>query len=413
MMVLRELVSQAWYDLKVNRGRTILTMFGIIWGIAAVIILVGWGVGFERSYTANIAKVGDKLMILWRGRVSKGIGGYRAGRRVLLTEKDIVALEHCPEVELIAPMINLWFINIKYGSEVLSVHTQGVTPEYAIVRKFEVAKGRFINQADVDNFRRVCFLGAGVKEKLFGPDRKAVGEEVRIKGIRFKVIGVAKKKGEQWTIWNSLDDDKALIPLTTARALFTGTKYLYNIFFQPRELLRYKECEREARRALARLHRVDETDEEAISLSAYAEGVVEFMKIGRNIQVFLGIAAIITLLIGGFGVMNIMLVSVRERTHEIGVLRAVGAKRRHIFLQFLLEALIIVIAGGMIGIFVGVAFCSLMGKLPLPKYFPAPYISFGVMLTAFIVMAAVGIISGTLPALYAARLNPVEALRYE
>jgi putative ABC transport system permease protein len=412
-MILRELILQAWHDLKMNRGRTIMTMFGIIWGIAAVIILVGWGVGFERSYVANMSKLGEKLMGLWRGRVSKGVGGYRAGRRILLTEKDVIALRNCPTVELTAPMIDLYFVNIKYGSEVLSVHTQGITPGYAVVRNFKVAKGRFINQDDLDNLRRVCFLGIGVKERLFGPYKEVVGEELKIRGISFKVVGVAEKKGEQMSIWNSLDDDKALIPLTTTRALFTGSKYLNNVFFQPRELLRHRECEREARRALARLHRVDETDEEAIYISSMAEAIVEFMNIGRKIQVFLGIAAVITLLIGGFGVMNIMLVSVRERTHEIGIMRAVGAKRRHIFVQFLSEALLIVIASGIIGIGVGLIFCFFMGKLPLPQYFPAPMVSSGVMLTAFIVMAGVGIISGTLPALYAARLNPVEALRFE
>jgi putative ABC transport system permease protein len=158
---------------------------------------------------------------------------------------------------------------------------------------------------------------------------------------------------------------------------------------------------------------VDEADRDAINISNIAEDVVMFKNIGRYLRIFLGGAAVITLLIGGFGVMNIMLVSVRERTHEIGILRAVGAKRRHIFFQFLSESLLIVIAGGIIGIGVGVVFCFFMGKLSLPQYFPAPDVSSGVMLTAFIVMAGVGMVSGTLPALHAARLNPVEALRYE
>jgi putative ABC transport system permease protein len=199
-MILRELILQAWHDLKMNRGRTIMTMFGIIWGIAAVIILVGWGVGFERSYVANVERQGEKLITLWQGRVSKTVGGYRAGRRVLLTKKDILAIQNCPEVQFIAPMINLNFLNIKYGSEVLSVHTQGVTPEFATVRNFKPAKGRFVNQADLDEVRRVCFLAVGVKERLFGPYREAVGEEVKIKGINFKVIGVAEKKGTQFNI---------------------------------------------------------------------------------------------------------------------------------------------------------------------------------------------------------------------
>jgi putative ABC transport system permease protein len=412
-MILRELFLQAWHDLKMNRGRTIMTMFGIIWGIATVIILVGWGVGFEWTYVAQSSKLGDKLMRVHTGRVSRGIGGYRAGRIIHLTEKDVLALKNCPDVEFVTPMINLYFLNIKYGSDFRSVYTHGVAPEFALVRNFKVAEGRFINQADLDEVRRVCFLGANVKEWLFGPYREAVGEEVKIKGIGFKVVGIAERKGEQWSVWDTVDDEKAFIPLSTARALFRRSEYFSGVFFQPRELIRHNECEQEVRRVLARLHRVDETDYEAININNYIREVIMFTNIGKNLQMFLGAAAVITLLIGGFGVMNIMLVSVRERTHEIGILRAVGAKRRHIFIQFLSEALLIVVSAGIIGILIGMTFCFFMSKLPLPSYFPAPKISSGVMLTAFIFMAVVGIISGTLPALYAARLNPVEALRYE
>jgi len=392
-----------------------LTMFGIIWGLAAVVILVGWGVGFQNYFMYEMGKLGEKLIMVYPGKVETGLGGYRAGKLIRLTEKDLRALKSTrfQYFEYLTPEISPGYLTVKYKNESRAVHTLGIFPQTLEMRNFSIGEGRFINEEDVRRGRRVCFLGANIKNRLFGENQPAVGEYVKVKGVRFAVIGVARSKGEQLSIMMSLDDDKLLIPFSTVQMLFVGTPYLDRIMVQVTSRLYADQCIEVIRKTLAPLHGFRPDDKEALRIYNVSEGMTEMEKFGGGLQIFLGLVGSITLFIGGVGVMNIMLVAVRERTREIGIRKAVGAKRRHIFLQFLVESLVITLPAGGIGILLGISFSWLLGQFPLPRFFMAPEASPTVLLVAFSVMTAVGLFSGTLPAIRAARLNPIDALRYE
>lgn len=413
-MLLRELFIQAWIDIKSHRRRALLTMFGIVWGISSVIVLVGYGTGFQDLFTHEMAKTGERVIAIYPGRTSREVGGYRAGRRIRLDDRDLDAIaESCPLAEKIAPEIWPGYQIIKYKDERRSVHTLGVLPWDNDIRDVKVGKGRFINEEDIRQARRVCFLGANIRDKLFSSGKDAVGEFVQIKGIRFQIIGIAERKGEQLSIRNSLDDDKLYTPLTTARNLLRGSRYYRMILVQPRSILESEECVNQIRISLAALHQFDTKDEEAVYISNWTEAVIVTARIGLGLRIFLGAVGAVTLFIGGIGVMNIMLISVRERTREIGILKAVGAKRRHIFIQFFTQALIITFSAGIIGVLLGLAVSWVIGQIPLPRLFNPPIVDTSVLIIAFSIMTLVGIFSGTLPAIQAARLHPIEALRYE
>ncbi|TKJ35889.1 hypothetical protein CEE39_00735 [bacterium (candidate division B38) B3_B38] len=414
-MLFKETLNLAWHDLRAKKGRTMLTMFGIQWGLTSVVMLVGWGVGFQKYFMYEFGKLGEKLIMVYPGRVETGLGGYRAGRRIRLTEKDILALKttNYPYFEYITPEISPGFLTVKYKSESRSVHTQGVFPQTLEMRNFSVGQGRFINEEDLRQGRRVCFMGANIKNRLFGENKPAVGEYVKVNGIRFAVIGVSRSKGEQLSVWDTLDDDKLLIPFSTAQMLFVGTPYVDRVMVQVTSRVYADQCEETIRKTLAPLHGFLPDDTEALRVFNISEGMTEMERFGKGLQIFLGLVGAITLFIGGVGVMNIMLVAVRERTREIGIRKAVGAKRRHIFLQFLVEALVITFPAGGTGILLGMGLSWLLSQFPLPRFFMAPEVSPMVLLVAFSVMTGVGLFSGTLPAIRAARLHPIDALRYE
>lgn len=413
-MLLRELFIQAWIDIKSHRRRALMTMFGIVWGISSVIVLVGYGTGFQQYFTREFGKTGERVISVVPGRTSYNIGSYRAGRLIHLDNRDVEAIaEGCNLAEKIAPEIWPSYQMIKYKDERRRVHTLGVLPWDNEIRNVKVYKGRFINAEDISQARCVCFLAANIRDKLFGAGKEAVGEIVQIKGIRFQVIGVAERKGEQLSIKNSLDDEKLYIPLTTARNLFTGTKYYRLILVQPRSILESEQCAHQIRKSLAVLHKFNPEDEEAVYISNWTNSVIVMARVGLGIKIFLGAAGAITLFIGGIGVMNIMLVSVRERTREIGILKAVGAKNRHIFIQFFTQALIITFSAGVIGVLIGVGICWIIAQIPLPRFFNPPIVDISVIFLAFAIMTLVGIFAGTLPAIKAASLHPIESLRYE
>lgn len=410
-----EMIGHAIMELRISKGRSLLTMFGILWGIAAVIILVGFGAGFNYYYSKEMAKIGEKLIRVYPGKAKKKIGGFREGKRIYFTDKDVRALNYSPyEISRAAPEINCGFPVVKYRNENRAVHTLGVVNETLEMRGFKIKKGRFINYRDVKDKAKVCFIGAGVKERLFGKENnKVVGEYLRVNGIRFRVIGLAEKKGMQMSINNSLDDDKLLIPYTTARKIFRKDKFLTNLLVEPKKKDRYKQAKKEINQVLGRIHNFKPDDEEAISEWSELDGYEIFNYITLGLQVFLGGIGFITLLIGGVGVMNVMLFTVTQRTREIGIRRAVGARQKHIFIQFLIEALLITFIGGIIGSGIGSGVNFILNKLPLPEYFPPPHTSAAVMIITAFFIISVGIFSGILPATRAMKLNVVESLRYE
>jgi ABC-type antimicrobial peptide transport system permease subunit len=418
-----ELIGQALLEIRSNKSRSFLTMFGIFWGIAAVIVLVGFGTGFQGFFEREWGKMGEKTIYVSPGRVKSERGPYREGRRIRLSEKDVEALKAFPfEVEEVLPEYDCRFLVVKYGNENRAVHTLGVVPETSEMRNFKVAKGRFINQGDVDESGRVCFLGANIHERLFGSRASDVtGEYVKINGIRYLVIGAAQPKGLQLSMNTSYDDDKLLIPFTAALKDFSGKKYLSRMLVSPVSKDRYEETTQEIRKTLSRLHRFHPDDEDALYIWSMLEGMDFLAYIVLGLQVFLGGVGVITLMIGAVGVMNIMFFVVTQRTREIGIRRAIGALRRHIFQQFFTEALALTFLGGLIGFVIGWGLNAGLSALveflrsqntQLMMLFSPENSLLTSMVTVFFMVAA-GFLAGLTPALRAMRCNIIDSLRYE
>jgi putative ABC transport system permease protein len=418
-----ELIGQAFLELRSSKSRSFLTMFGILWGIAAIIILIGFGTGFQGFFDREWGKMGEKTIFVSGGRVKSERGTFREARRVRLSENDVKALKAFPvEVEEALPEYDCNFPVVKYGNENRAVHTLGVVPGALKMRNFQVARGRFINQGDIEESRRICFLGATIQERLFGSrTRDVTGEYVKINGTRYLVIGTARPKGLQLSINTSLDDEKMLIPFTAALKDFSGDKYLSRILVSPVSKERYEETSREIRKTLSRLHRFSPEDEDALNVFSMLEGMDFMGYIVLGLQIFLGGVGVITLLIGAVGVMNIMFFVVTQRTREIGIRRAIGALRRHIFLQLFAEALVITFLGGLIGFGIGwsinFGLSALVETLrsqntQLMVLFSPQNSLIASSITVFFMIAA-GFLAGMTPALRAMRLNIVDSLRYE
>jgi len=418
-----ELIGQAFLEIRSSKSRSFLTMFGIFWGIAAVIVLIGFGTGFQGFFDREWGKMGEKTIFVSGGRVKRQRSTYREARRVRLSAKDVDALNTFPvKVERAIPEYDCRFPVVKYGNESRAVHTLGVVPETLEMRNFKIAKGRFINQGDVNENQRVCFLGANIHERLFGSrTRDVTGEHIKINGIRYLVIGTAQPKGLQLSMSTSYDDDKLLIPFKTALKDFSGEKYLSRILVSPVNKENYKEAILETRKTLSRLHRFQPEDKDALYIWSMLEGMDFLVYIVLGLQVFLGGVGVITLMVGAVGVMNIMFFVVTQRTREIGIRRAVGALRRHIFQQFLIEALAITFFGGLIGFLIGWGLNAGLSALvevlrsqntQLMMLFSPENSLLTSMITVFFMILA-GFLAGLTPALRAMRLNIVESLRYE
>ncbi len=410
-MFLMESILQAWHSLRGHRLRAGLTMFGIIWGIASMIILVGMGRASQKLFYREFEKIGERMFYIWAGKSSSGLSGIKGGRQIRFTIDDVEALKHhCPEVELASPQVGAGFREIERGADVLSSETNGVSPDAQIIRNLNVEQGRFIVPDDLTLTRRVCVLGASVKQKLFG-DRSATGDFIRVNGIRFQVVGVVEKKGDQLSRPSSLDDDQVLIPYTTAQELFTGSRFFYLIYVRPQSLLNEKIARDQVRQTLAVRHGFDADDPDALGVFGTSDLIGRVKGVTIGLQIFLGAASIVTLLIGGVGVMNIMFVSINERIREIGVIKAIGARNKQIFLQFLIESLFVTFFAGFIGVFLGCSMCLLLGMFKLPRFVAAPEIDPLVVAISLFTMTLVGVLSGILPALKASRMQVVEALR--
>jgi putative ABC transport system permease protein len=405
-----EMVSQAVDDMRANRLRAMLTGFGVFWGVAAVGLLLGWGDGMQQQMLVNIAQLGGRRTAVYPRRVENPISGMKRATYFRFTEQDVADIRtNAWYIEYFTPEVEMGFPVVEHGGQSRAINTLGIVPDVKIVRNFEVAQGRFINKRDIDERRKVAFLGAASKEKLFGAS-EALGKTIRLRGKIFQVVGVAVKKGEQTSIENSLDDDKILIPYSTAQVL-QGTRRPEYLQLHPTTGIPYKEVEQRLRKILMTNHKIK--NEDALGIYSALEAVEEMNKVNRGLGAFLGGVGLVTLLIGGIGVANVMFVSVAQRTREIGVRRAIGARRSHIFLQFVSEAIMICFAGGIAGIVTAVLISKVMGALPLPQFFAAPIIRGSLLALIFAFIAGAGIVSGLFPAKKAADSNVIESLHYE
>ena len=404
-MILRD----ALRDLASNWLRSGLTLFGILWGIAAFVVLLGVGRGFQTSQQTRFQAFGVDMVVVWPGQTGNQAGGRRAGEAIRLTEADTSILKATARlVRRVSPEVIRWGTNYQLGPRSFSGEVHGVLPEYQAIRNMVLKRGRFISQADVDEARRVVVIGGEIRQNLFS-ERIPLGERIRVRNADFTVIGEIEMKNQS-SSYSGRDNKKGFIPFTTARA-FLSRPYLNNFVFQPASADQHEAAILEVRQILGRRHGFDPEDKDALGIWDTVESFRNISNLFLAIEILLGIVGAVTLSVGGVGVINIMLVAVRQRVNEIGVRRAVGARRRDIFNQFFLESLIISISGGLAGILTGVGICRLISGLPMPQGFSPPSLSAGILAAAALVLGGVAVLAGIIPAMRAASTTPLAALR--
>ena len=413
--MLRDLLQEAYGAMKYNRRRTALTMLGMAWGIATVVLLLAYGNGFGRAAANIFANFGTKLMIMVPGRSSMQAGGQKAGAPIRLTLADVDTLTtNIPQITQITPEASKQ-ANIQYETRTFNFNVTGNYSNVLSIRALKLAEGRFYNPEDELQHARVAVIGSEAKEKLFS-GRNALGERIRIDGLSVEVIGVVSPKMQAGD-----DNTNRLIyiPFTTISD-FKDTQYLDSIWFNY-ETPAYEGLERSVRRVLAIEHKFNPADRRAVMVFNLMDQVHQFELITLGLTILLGFIGTLTLGIGGVGLMNIMLVSVTQRTREIGVEKALGARRKHILFQFLAESLTITFIGGVLGIILAYGVSLSVGRLTLysamAKNAEAGDVSLIIapttLIVATLILGAVGLISGMVPAIRASRLDPIEALRYE
>ena len=418
-MMLKELILQGWQALMRNRMRSILTMMGITWGLVSVVILLAYGQGLGGGVLAAFSAMGNNVIVLWPGQTSMQAGGQRAGKKIKYEYADVEAIrDEVPLVRAVSAE-STDQLPYKLGTRVVSIQTRGVELPYGQMRKLDIADGRYFDASDFTEHRRVVILGYDANKKIF-QGAPAVGQSVEIGGQMFDVIGVMKQKIQD-SMYEGPDNQDGFIPYGCYRDL-KSQRDPDIIVFQPLDPTLDAKTLQAVRTVLARRHHFNPKDDKATPEwnTIETKGMIRAFSLG--LQVVLGIIGALTLAVGGIGVMNIMLVSVTERTKEIGLRKALGAKQFHILTQFLLEALVLTFLGGVAGIVFSLALTHAIPPLPLYSalYKTANHegdvflhMSASVVTVSFIILSLVGIVSGFWPAWKAARLSPIEALRYE
>ncbi len=402
-----ELLRVSLRALQANKLRSLLTMLGIIIGVAAVIAMVGIGNGASAQITSRIQGLGSNLLIITPGQTDTGgvRGGFGSANTLVMTDVPKVQAAG-PAVKEVAPATSR-NVQVVYAQGNTSTTMTGTTPEYADIRNLNIAVGRFIDSQDVDNASRVAVVGPTVVEDLLGdPNANIIGKVIKLNNVPFQVVGVTASQGSSGFTNN---DDMIFVPITTAQMRLIGNKYLRQIFVEASSADMMQTAQDEITAALERAHHIQAGQPDDFSIMNQADILSTMQDVTQTMTMLLGGIAAISLLVGGIGIMNIMLVSVTERTREIGIRKAIGAKGKDILLQFLIESVVLSILGGGIGILLGFGGSRLVGKALKMTTSISPVSV--IMAVGF--SALIGIVFGVFPARKAAGMDPIEALRYE
>jgi putative ABC transport system permease protein len=430
---MKEALVQSIQNLRANKLRSLLTMFGILWGMISVVVLSATGEGFRRGNDKVLRELGKNIGIVWGGRTSLQAGGERAGREIRLTLDDARAIAaESAMIAVVSPEIERGAVKVKSGYNAAAARVAGVEPQYQDIRTIELEYGRHFTWKDETEVSRVAIVGYDMAEQLFGK-RNILNEAITINGMPYTVVGKIRKKNQD-SNYSGPDNSKIFVPFAAMardmprRDAEPGT--LSDIIVAPRDWVvddlpraldqragRIEDIdwplERNIRRILARRHGFDPDDRQAISVWDTSLETLMFGRMIGHMKQFFSIVGVVTLLLGGIGVMNIMLVAVKERTREIGVRKALGATTTTIQRQFFLEGLFLTLFSGGAGMMLALALCQLVNLAPMPDRFSGMVLSWQAGVMSLVTLIVIGVATSTYPARRAAELPPVEALRFE
>ena len=416
-MAFWDLIHDVFRTLWAHRLRTLLTMFGIAWGVVSIVLMVAAGEGLRVGQAKQAETLGRDIMIVFHGRTSLQAGGLRSGWLVHWVDSDIPYIQdEASDCQYAIPELEQNDVRSHTAFNSAAFTVTGSTPEFAVIRSLAVSEGRFYDDDDLREARRVAFLGSDAKKQLFA-GRPALGQFVYLNDMPFEVIGVMSSK-KQDSSYDGWDINKVFIPFSAMRRDFPdkppGTPFTFDqLLVVPRDVEHHEACKGEIRRVLGRLHGFDAADKEACPIWDTVQEAQAFRTMTDGMKYFLGAVGVVTLFLGGLGVMNVMLVAVRERTREIGVRKAIGAPSHTILRQFFLEALLIALISGGAGLLLAFGICSLVDLLPMPEFFAGLLPTWQTGVLALVVLGTIAILSALYPARRAAAIDPIEALRHE